>query len=82
MYTICPSLLTGLKSSLMLPSLAGLSFPQSSLVNGGRAQSFGLIKWTLCNIQSGKRQIIFLIMKFKCLSCMVILILYVGSKEI
>ena len=48
MYTICPSLLTGLKSTLMLLSLAGLLFPQSSLMNEGRAQSFGLIKWTLC----------------------------------
>ena len=82
MYTICPSLLTGLKSTLMLLSLAGLSFPQSSLVNEGRAQSFGLIKWTLCNTQSGKKQIIFVIMKFKYFSSMVVLILYVGSKEI
>lgn len=74
MYAICPSLLTGLKSIVMLLSLAGLSFPQSSLVNEGRAQSFGLIKWTLCNTQSGKKQIVFVIMKFKCFSSMVVLI--------
>lgn len=66
MYAVCPSLLPGLKSIVMLLSLAGLSFPQEFfLVNEGRAQGFGLIKWTLCNTQSGKKQIVFVIMKFK-----------------